>query len=126
MNPSRGLDAFALPIYEPIFLINTYGQLLWKALFSPHDALQPVQYEAHYLFGMSAAFLAAWRMALYRIAAFCRFSQSASSDVCLWRIRTHAAPYRSSDAEPTGSSEPPDCVSGVFMRQWPAVAEPER
>ena len=50
MNPSRGLDAFALPIYEPIFLINAYGQSLWKALFSSHDAMQRVQYEAHYLF----------------------------------------------------------------------------
>jgi hypothetical protein len=29
-------------------------------------------------------------------------------------------------AEPTGSSEPPDFVSGVFRRQWPAVAEPAR
>jgi hypothetical protein len=35
-------------------------------------------------------------------------------------------------AEPTGFSEPPDCVSGdllrslVFIRQWPAVAEPAR
>jgi len=29
-------------------------------------------------------------------------------------------------AEPTGSSEPPDCVSGVFIHHWPAVAEPER
>jgi hypothetical protein len=26
MNPSRGLDAFALPIYEPISLINAYGR----------------------------------------------------------------------------------------------------
>src|ERR1039458_3057336 len=51
LNPSRDLDAFALPIYEPIFLINTYGQSLWKALFSPHDARYCVQYEAHYLFG---------------------------------------------------------------------------
>ncbi len=32
----------------------------------------------------------------------------------------------SEGAEPTGFSEPPDCVSGVFMRLWPAVAEPER
>jgi hypothetical protein len=51
MNPSRGRDAFALPIYEAIFLINTYGQSLWKALFSPHDARYCVQYEAHYLLG---------------------------------------------------------------------------
>ena len=29
-------------------------------------------------------------------------------------------------SEPTGSIEPPDCVSGVFIRQWPAVAEPAR
>jgi hypothetical protein len=29
-------------------------------------------------------------------------------------------------SEPTGFSEPPDCVSGLFIRQWPAVAEPER
>jgi hypothetical protein len=29
-------------------------------------------------------------------------------------------------SEPTGSSEPPDCVSGLFIRQWPAVAEPAR
>jgi hypothetical protein len=41
-NPSRGRDAFLLPIYEPIFLINTYGRSLWKVSFSPHDALQPV------------------------------------------------------------------------------------
>ena len=53
MNPSRGLDAFALPIYEPICLINAYGQSLWKAQFSPHDAMQRVQYEAHYLFDTS-------------------------------------------------------------------------
>src|ERR1035437_9919534 len=51
MNPSRGLDAFALPIYEPIYLINTYGQSLWKALFSPHEARYCVQYEAHYWLG---------------------------------------------------------------------------
>jgi hypothetical protein len=49
MNPSRGLDAFSLPIYEPIFIIKPSGQSLWRALSSPHDALQPVQYEAHYL-----------------------------------------------------------------------------
>jgi hypothetical protein len=29
-------------------------------------------------------------------------------------------------AEPTGSSEPPDCVLGFFIRRWPAVAEPAR
>ena len=51
MNPSRGLDAFCLPIYEPILLINPYGQSLWKALFSHHEALQPGQYEAHCLLG---------------------------------------------------------------------------
>lgn len=39
MNPSRDLDAFAFPIYCPIFLKNPYGQPLWQALFSPHDAL---------------------------------------------------------------------------------------
>jgi hypothetical protein len=49
MKPSRGLDAFAPPIYEPICLINTHGRSLWKALFSPYDALQDVQYEAHCL-----------------------------------------------------------------------------
>jgi hypothetical protein len=58
MNPSWGLDAFALPIYEPIFLINAYGQSLWRASFSPHDALQDVQYEAHYLFPGRVATLA--------------------------------------------------------------------
>jgi hypothetical protein len=55
MNPSRGLDAFSLPIYEPIFPINTCGQPLWKALFSLYDALQHVQYEAHYLLGSMSA-----------------------------------------------------------------------
>ena len=51
MNPSRGLDAFSLPIYEPIFIIKPSGQSLWKALLSPHDARYCVQYEAHYLLG---------------------------------------------------------------------------
>src|ERR1035437_1381452 len=29
-------------------------------------------------------------------------------------------------SEPTGFSEPPDCVSGLFIRLWPAGAEPAR
>jgi hypothetical protein len=33
---------------------------------------------------------------------------------------------RAGVAQPTGFSEPPGCVSGVFIRQWPAVAEPAR
>ena len=49
MNPSRGPDALPLPIYEPIFIINCYGQSLWQALFSPYDGFYYAQYEAHYL-----------------------------------------------------------------------------
>jgi hypothetical protein len=33
---------------------------------------------------------------------------------------------RQRHSEPTGSSEPPDCVSGLFIRLGPAVAEPAR
>ena len=49
MNPSPGPDALPLPIYEPIFIINCYGQSLWQALFSPYDGFYYAQYEAHYL-----------------------------------------------------------------------------
>jgi hypothetical protein len=55
MNPSRGPDALPLPIYEPIFIINCYGQSLWQALFSPHDVFYYAQYEVHYLFPDPAA-----------------------------------------------------------------------
>jgi hypothetical protein len=42
-----------------------------------------------------------------------------------WPLRSqHHTPGWST--EPTGSSEPPDCVSGAFIRHWPAVAEPAR
>src|ERR1035437_4880055 len=41
MNPSRGLDAFAFPIYGPIFLINPYGQPLWQALFGSSEKYLP-------------------------------------------------------------------------------------
>jgi hypothetical protein len=51
MNPSRGPDTLPLPIYEPIFIINCYGQSLWQALFSPYDGFYYAQYEAHYLLG---------------------------------------------------------------------------
>src|ERR1035437_9598827 len=55
MNPSPGPDALPLPIYEPIFIINCYGQLLWQALLSPYDGFYYAQYEAHYLFPDPAA-----------------------------------------------------------------------
>jgi hypothetical protein len=74
MNPSRGLDAFAFPIYGPIFLIKLYGQPLWKALFSSCDASQSIQYEVHYLLGMMSdnghpLWLALAIFALFPIAA---------------------------------------------------------
>jgi len=47
----------ALSIYEPVFFINTYGQSLWQALFSPNDVLHYVQYDAHYLLGHSSNLL---------------------------------------------------------------------
>ena len=33
MNPSRGRDAFALPISNLISMINSYGQATWQDLF---------------------------------------------------------------------------------------------
>jgi hypothetical protein len=36
------------------------------------------------------------------------------------------SPPRARIAEPTGFSEPPDCVSGLFISLWTAVAEPAR
>jgi hypothetical protein len=69
MNPSRGLDAFALPIYEPILLINTYGQPLWKTLFSPYDASQGIQYGAHYLLSGPGAMQYIHRAVLLLIVA---------------------------------------------------------
>jgi hypothetical protein len=53
MNPSRGPDALPLPIYEPIFIIHSYWQSLWQALFSPYDVFYYAQYEAHYLLAMN-------------------------------------------------------------------------
>jgi hypothetical protein len=52
MDPAPAPDAFAVPIYEPIFCINTYGQPPWKVLFPANDVLQYVPYEVHYLFGV--------------------------------------------------------------------------
>jgi hypothetical protein len=51
MSPSRGPAALPLPIYEPIFIIHSYWQSLWQALFSPHDFFYYARYEAHYLLG---------------------------------------------------------------------------
>jgi hypothetical protein len=45
---------------------------------------------------------------------------------CAASFATSPAAKRIAGAQPTGFSEPPDCVSGLFIRQWPAVAEPAR
>ena len=37
MDPAPSLDAFAVPIYEPIFSINTYGQPPRKGVFPAND-----------------------------------------------------------------------------------------
>jgi len=81
MNPSRGLDAFSLPIYEPIFIIKASGQSLWKALLSPHGARYGVQYEAHYL------------LALRRDTSDHHSLHSRHSDCDGWRCDSGAASF---------------------------------
>ena len=49
----------------------------------------------------------------------------ASSVVYLYPLLAFSVP-QSPCRKPTGSSKPPDGVSGFFIREWPAVAEPAR
>ena len=53
MDPAPSRDAFAVPIYEPIYSVNAYGQPPWKGVFPAYDVLHHVQYEVHYLLGGS-------------------------------------------------------------------------
>jgi hypothetical protein len=53
-------------------------------------------------------------------------SQSSADGHPVSGCRSESSVNQHDLSEPTGFSEPPDRVSGVFIRQWPAVAEPER
>jgi len=82
MNPARGLDAFGLSIYEPVFFINTYGQAPWETLLSANDVFLYVQYEAHYLLAFASK--RTMKRKLFGLVLGVAFTAVAAGAIGLW------------------------------------------